>query len=227
MIVSINQPAYLAWIGYFHRMSKSDIHIVLDSVQFEKNSMINRNKIRNSQSWEWLTVPVKTKNRFKTLDIKSLEIDNNTRWRAKHWKKIMFNYSKTKYFKEHEFFFKKIYENEWSKLFPLTQYINDYIKDVLKINTKIIYSSELQPKLSKSEMILELCQKVGAKKYISGPFGRNYLNKKDFDNNGILIEFHDYIHPTYSQLHGGFEYNMSIIDLLFNHGNNSINILDT
>ena len=227
MIVSINQPAYLPWIGYFHRIYRSDVHIVLDNVQFEKNSMINRNKIRNLNSWEWLTVPVKTKNKFKKLDIKNLEIDNNTRWRSKHLKKIIFNYSKTKYFKEHENFFKKIYEKEWLKLFPLTQFINEYIIDVLKINTKIIYASELDPKLSKSEMILELCKKVGAKKYISGPFGRDYLNKKDFDNNGIIIEFHNYIHPIYSQAHSGFEQNMSIIDLLFNHGNNCVNILDT
>jgi len=60
MIVSINQPAYIPWLGYFDRISKSDLHIILNHVQFEKNSMTNRNKIRTSQGWAWLTVPLHT-----------------------------------------------------------------------------------------------------------------------------------------------------------------------
>jgi hypothetical protein len=63
MIVSINQPAYLPWLGYFHRIAVSDAHIVLDTVQFEKNSFTNRNKVRTREGWCWLTVPVHPRNR--------------------------------------------------------------------------------------------------------------------------------------------------------------------
>ena len=73
----------------------------------------------------------------------------------------------------------------------------------------------------------ELCQKVGAKRYISGPFGRDYLDTKAFKNSGIDIQYHDYTHPTYSQAYDGFESHMSIIDLLFNHGKGSLDILKT
>jgi len=218
---------YLPWLGYFDRIAKSDIHIILDHAQFEKNSMINRNKIRVDNSWKWLTVPVKTKNRFGELDIKKLEIDNTSSWRQKHWKTIQLNYSKTKYFQHHASFFEGVYKKEWLKLFLMIEYINNYIIKELKINTKIIRSSDLEPKLNKSELILELCQKVDAKKYISGPFGRDYLNLTDFDNSGIVVDFHDYVHPIYSQAYDGFVSNMSIVDILFNHGNDSLDILKT
>ncbi|HMC74088.1 MAG TPA: WbqC family protein, partial [Terriglobales bacterium] len=80
MIISINQPAYLPWLGYFHRIAVSDMHIVLDSVQFEKNSFTNRNKARTAQGWCWLTVPVKTAGRFGELNIREVEIDNERPW---------------------------------------------------------------------------------------------------------------------------------------------------
>lgn len=74
MIVSINQPAYLPWLGYFDRIAKSDKHVVLDHVQFEKNSMVNRNKIKTANDWCWLTIPVKTKGQFGDLAIHNLSL---------------------------------------------------------------------------------------------------------------------------------------------------------
>src|SRR5476651_588587 len=98
MRVSINQPAYLPWLGYFDRIAISDVHVVLDQVQFEKNSMTNRNKIRTSNGSSWLTVPIKTKGRFGDLSICDLEVDTSSNWRDKHWKAICQNYSRSPYF---------------------------------------------------------------------------------------------------------------------------------
>lgn len=217
MIVSINQPAYLPWLGYFDRISKSDIHIVLDHVQFEKNSLINRNRIRTHNSWLWLTVPIKTKSKFGDLDIRNIEIENTVQWKKKHWKTIESNYLKSKYFSEHASFFEEVYNKEWFKLICLIEHINNYLLKILRIKTKIINSHELNPKKNKSDLILELCQKVGAKTYLSGPFGRDYLDRGAFKKAGIEVQFQDYIHPTYSQVYKGFITNLSIIDFLFNH----------
>ena len=227
MIVSISQPAYLPWLGYFDRIAKSDLHIVLDSVQFEKRSFINRNKIRVGDTWSWLTVPVKTKKKFLNLDIYNLKIDNSLNWRKKHLKSIIQNYSNSNYFEDHFKFFEKTYGTEWHNLNQLIEYINKYILECLNIKTKLMSSHQLNPKLRKSNLILELCQKVEAREYLSGPFGRDYLNKRDFDKLGIKINFHDYSHPTYSQTKSGFLPYMSVIDLLFNEGNNSMKILKT
>ena len=225
MIVSINQPSYLPWLGYFDRINRSDIHIVLDHVQFEKNGIINRNKIRTQNSWSWLTVPLKTKSKYGNLDIRNIEIQNTLQWKKKHWKTIQSNYSKCEYFKDYAPFFQKVYTTEWVKLIDFINFINKHFLKVLGIKTKIISSYELNPKKAKSDLILELCQKVDAHEYISGPFGRDYLDLQSFKNAGISVHFHDYSHPVYAQKFKGFESNMSIIDLLLNHGKNSLKIL--
>jgi len=109
MRVSINQPAYLPWAGYFDRIAASDVHIVLDHVQFEKNSFVNRNKIRTPQGWTWLTVPVTTKGRFGALPINELEMAEAERWPKKHWSALQANYAKSASFETHRGFFEAWY----------------------------------------------------------------------------------------------------------------------
>lgn len=221
MIVSINQPAYLPWLGYFDRIIKSDIHVVLDHVQFEKNSMVNRNKIRTHQDSTMLTVPVLTKGKFQDLSINTLEIDVRQPWRKKHWKAIQQNYSKAPYFKLYAPFLEELYSKDWSDLLSIIKEINVFAFDALNVETKIIYSSDMDIEGEKSDLVLNICKSLTAKTYISGPFGRDYLDQASFDNAGIELEFHDYDHPEYDQVHGSFEPYMCIFDLLFNHGPDS------
>ena len=116
MIVSINQPAYLPWLGYFHRIASSDLHIVLDHVQFEKNSFTNRNKVRTSTGWTWLTVPVKTKGLFGDLAINKVEINNTSNWRDKHWKTLSQIYNKAAFWREHATSLREVYQRPWTRL---------------------------------------------------------------------------------------------------------------
>lgn len=225
MIVSINQPAYLPWLGYFDRIIKSDLHIVLDHVQFEKNSVVNRNKIRTNDGWRWLTVPVITKHRFGQLDINKLEIDNSGPWRKKHLGSIQSNYSGAKFYSEYIPFYKNLYLQKEIKLAPLLEKSTKFFLNTLDIKTELIKSSSLSPQFKKSNLILELCQKVGASGYLSGPFGRDYLDKDLFNSAGIELIFHQYDHPEYIQIFDGFQPFMSIIDLLFNYGPDSTGIL--
>ena len=228
MIVSISQPAYLPWLGYFDRLSKSDIHIVMDHVIMDKNSktkFTNRNKIRTPNGWSWLTVPILSKNNPKDISINDLTIDNASSWSNTHFKSIKFNYSNAKYFSNYENFFEEVYQKKWNNLISLLKFTNDNLINFLGIKNEIITSSCLNPISSKSDLILELCQKVNAHEYISGPFGRDYLDLKSFEKAGISVHFHDYSHPVYAQKFKGFEPNMSIIDLLLNHGKDSLKIL--
>lgn len=221
MIVSINQPAYLPWLGYFDRIIKSDIHVVLDHVQFEKNSMVNRNKIRTHQGNTMLTVPVLTKGKFQDLAINTLEIDMRQPWRKKHFKAIQQNYCKAPYFDRYAPFLDKLYKQDWNLLLPLIKELNEFVFNDLGINTKIVYSSEIGIEGEKSDLVLNICTSLGTKTYISGPFGRDYLDQDAFDRAGIALQFHDYNHPEYTQIHGSFEPYMCIFDLLFNHGPDS------
>lgn len=227
MIVSINQPGYLPWLGAIERIAISDIHIVLDHVQFEKGSFINRNKVRTPDGWSWLTVPVLKKGKFPNIPINTLEIDNKTDWRKKHWLTIKSSHSKSPYFAEHESFFESHYKTDWKVLLEQLNHQRNYVLEALGITTKILFSSDIVSDKSKDELVLDLCQKVGCTTYISGPFGRDYLKEDEFSKNGIKVFYHDYNHPEYSQRWKGFEPNMSIFDLLFNCGEESLKVLRT
>src|SRR5262249_28506311 len=127
MIVSVNQPAYLPWLGYFHRIAASDVHVVLDHVQFEKNSYVNRNKVRTDPGWCWLTVPVKTKGKFGALPIRSTEIDDASGWRRRHWHTLSQAYAHAPSFAPHRDFFASIYERPWTLLVDVCREVNDYL----------------------------------------------------------------------------------------------------
>jgi hypothetical protein len=225
MTLSINQPAYLPWLGYFHRIEIADVHVILDHVQFEKNSYINRNKIRTKEGSMILTVPLKTKGLFGSLAINIIEIAEDS-WRTKHFKSIQSTYAKAKYFKHYEPILAELYSKPYNRLIDLIIPMNTWFMQELNIKTKIVRSSELNTQGVKSDLVLDICKSLNASTYLSGPFGRDYLDMNSFSNAGIKVAFHDYMHPVYTQVYHGFESNMSILDLLLNHGSKSINYLN-
>lgn len=225
MIVSINQPAYLPWLGYFHRIAISDAHVVLDDVQFEKNSFTNRNKVRTHDGWCWLTVPVKTAGKFGDLSINEVGIADEKPWAPKHWQTLRLNYSKAPFFIQHAPFFERIYARPWKKLADLISEITAYLLDAFGIHTRLYFSSQMKSSGKKDERVLTLCRQLGATVYLSGPLGRNYLRENLFGGEKIAVRYHDYHHPTYPQVHPKFEPYMAAMDLLFNAGPASLEIL--
>jgi len=226
MIVSMNQPAYLPWLGYFHRIAISDVHVVLDHVQFEKNSFTNRNRIRTAGGTTWLTVPVLTSGRFGSLAINTLEIDQRSAWGQKHWRTIEQNYRKAPFFAQHAAFFQTVYRKDWRLLSDLCRVLTEYLLDALGISTPLRYSSTMEPEGVKDMLVLSLCKRAGADTYLSGPLGRNYLRESLFSEGGVTVRYHDYHHPHYPQLGPRpFDASMSVIDLLFNCGPESLAVL--
>jgi len=67
MIVSIMQPTYLPWIGYFDLISKSDIFVFLDDVQFSRRSWQQRNRILLDGKETMLTIPIQNKGKREQL----------------------------------------------------------------------------------------------------------------------------------------------------------------
>src|SRR6266436_1639013 len=142
--VSINQPAYLPWLGYFHRIAISDAHIVLDHVQLEKNSFTNRNKIRTREGWCWLTVPVRTAGKFGELPINELGIAGERPWAPKHWETLRLNYCKAPFFDQHAAFLRGVYTRSWLNLVDLAHEVTGYLLDAFGIRTKLYFSSQMQ-----------------------------------------------------------------------------------
>jgi hypothetical protein len=226
MIISISQPAYIPWLGYFSRIKKSDIHVVLNNVQIErntKNSFTNRNKLRNKDNIFWLTVPLKS-SKNGDPKINEVLIDSSKKWQKKHYSSFN-NYSKSKYYKQHKDWLENFYSKKWDLLCPMLDYSTKYLLEYLEIKTKIVYSSDLNIEGKKSEFIKNICLELKANSYLSGPLGKSYLDLGLFKDANIQVKFDEYNHPQYKQLFENFYPNLSIFDLILNHGKESVNFI--
>lgn len=215
LTVSIHQPAYLPWLGYFDRIAASDVFIFLDTVQFEKNSFTNRNRIKTPQGPHWLTVPVLGQGHFdKTLI--DLEIDGRQDWKKKHLRSIEQNYRRAPFFAER-------FDRLATTYAPAHRYLAElcfcqlaFWLHELRIPTRVLRASEMAIEGSKSDLVLALCRAVGATTYLSGTLGRDYLREDEFAAAGIALSYQDYAHPTYPQLYGAFAPALSVIDFWMN-----------
>ena len=73
--------------------------------------------------------------------------------------------------------------------------------------------------------LVDICKQTGAETYLSGAGGQGYLDMPQFEAAGIDVIFQAYQHPQYAQQFGEFEPNMSVVDLLFNGGPESLEII--
>lgn len=213
--VTIHQPSFLPWEGFFAKMQRADLMVLLDHVQFSKNNYTNRVKIRTKQGWKWLTVPVPKGSNHKAISEIRLNLD--TKWKEKHKKTLCFQYAKAPYFDES--IINTIYNHPIETLVDLNILGIEKIKELANIGTSLIRSSELDvSNLSKTELLLEVIKKVGGTRYISGPDGRNYIDVELFINNGVEIEFFDFTQTKYRQTFPGFEPGLTALDRFFNTG---------
>lgn len=191
MIVSINQPAYMPWLGYFDRIDASDLHVVLDHVQFEKNSFVNRNQIRTPTGTAWLTVPISTSGRFGELPINKLEAADGGRWRTKHLATLKANYARTAPFNEIERDLQQLYSGDDGdqSFIMIVKRLTGLLCSRLNITTPLVLSSSLNANQSKSDLVLQICEETGANTYISGPFGRDYLELENSPTAASQLEY--------------------------------------
>ncbi|MEK6732136.1 MAG: WbqC family protein [Candidatus Omnitrophota bacterium] len=227
MILSAHQPNYLPYIGFFNKVANCDVFAIWDTVQFVKRGTfgwINRNKIKTRKGWMWLTVPVFTKGKYDQL-ILDTRINNDIPWQRKHWKSICLNYNKAPYFNKYSDFFEDIYKKKWDRLADLNETIIRYILDIFGIKTRIVRCSNFLLNSEGTSLIIDTCKKTGADTFLSGKHGKDYLDEEKFRGNSIKLIYQNFKHPCYKQLHGPFIENLSIIDLLFNEGPDSIKLL--
>lgn len=228
MRVVIMQPAYLPWLGYFERIFMSDVFIALDTVAMDRSSktrFLNRNRVRTKEGAVWLTVPLKKTHRDDLVPIRSLFIDNERDWAKGHLATLRNSYGKAAYFEEYYPAIDAILSKKWETITGLNAALTEQMGEWLGVAVKPLLSSTLDVDGTKSDLILNLCKAVGATEYVSGPFGRDYLEQNTFAKSGIKIIFHDYAHPTYLQRYGEFVPYLSAIDLLLNCGPGSKDIL--
>lgn len=223
MKIAIHQPNYMPWAGYFYKMAMSDVFVLLDNVQYEKNGMTNRVQIKTSQGILWLTVPVKRN--FPCI-IRDVEISDFTQTKIRHLKTIEMNYKRAPFF---DYVFSdlvNVFERDWTNLSSMNIAIIALLREKLGIDTKIEIASHY-PEISGKgdELLIRICELFGGGAYLSGTGGKKYQDEKKFTMSGIRLEYSDFQHPRHSQLWGAYEQGLSILDLLMNCGPQSREVL--
>lgn len=224
MQVAIHQPHYLPWLRYMEKIASSDLFIMLDDVDFTKNGWQNRNKIKCADGWMYLTVPVTA-----TLHqpIHTVKIVDNG-WHEKHLRSLQTYYGRAPYFDDHIRFFKEMYCRKWDSLTELNLEILSYCLSRMDIRTPVLRSSELKVEGVATERLVNLCRLVKATSYYSGAYAAEvYLDAALFEKAGIDLVFQHWCCPEYSQQFpkAGFVSDLSIVDLLFNEGPKSLEII--
>lgn len=221
----ILQPGYMPWLGFFDLMHQSDVFVYHTDVQYDKQSWRNRNRIKMRNGWCWLSVPVLIKGHSADI-IREIRIDNSSDWGQKHWFQLRENYRAAPFFCDHAPFFQTTLSKRWEFLIDLDLCIADYMMSAMGLKRRIVFSHDLDLGGSnKTERLILICAAVGAEQYLNGPAGKAYIEEDLFRRAGIQLQWHDYPHPMYNQLHGPFLPYMSAVDLLFNHGLDSLEIL--
>lgn len=228
MVLSVHQPQYIPWLGYFDKIAKSDAFVFLDLVQYKPREFENRNKIRTKDGWIWLSVPIASKGKGRQR-ISDCVIDNELPWRRQHWNSLKTWYGKARFFQEHGPFFEKLYAREWQKFIDVSVEIITYCLKELRIETPVYFESRLETSSMATDRIIELCGKLHAQAYLSGAGGKDYLEEEKLDKAGVKLIYQDFVHPVYHQqfMKDGNDFisHISALDLLFNEGPASREIL--
>jgi WbqC-like protein family len=216
--VAIVQSCYVPWKGYFDLINLVDEFILFDDRQYTRRDWRNRNRIKTPQGSQWLTIPVEVKGRYhQRIDETRI---SDAKWSDKHWKTLTHNYGTAPHFEEYREPVEDLYRRATA---PLLSQVNrlfiDGICRLFEIETAITWSTRYEVEGTRTERLVSLCQAAGAKRYLSGPSARDYLDEQLFEEAGIALDYVDYSgYSEYPQVHPPFDHNVTILDLIFNTG---------
>jgi hypothetical protein len=228
MKVVILQPSYIPWRGVFDQIHRADLFIFYDDVQYDKHGWRNRNQIKTAQGKRWLTIPVHTKGVTSGIPIKDVRIDWSKPWAKDHLKALTFAYSKAPHFSSYIPWLASIYERHDEFLADFTIWLTIEIARKIGIDrTRFIRSSEITGiDGQKTDRLIQVLKHVGAKHYLTGPSARDYVEQEKFDAAGISLSYVEYNYKPYPQLYPPFDPFVTILDLMFMTGKDSLGYFD-
>lgn len=226
--VAIHQPNYFGWLGFFHKVASCDLFVILDDVQFVRRGYIHRNRIKTPQGVSWLTVPTLNKGHYHA-PINEIMPAYDEHWTDKHRRTIQHCYGKCQYFDEVcDRIVDPVLHSAADQLMSLADVGTESIIRVFRylgIKTPMVRSSSIDIDASSTQRLIEIVQRFGGRRYLSGQGARKYMAEEMFETNDIELEYASFEMPTYDQPHGPFVPGLSILDTLFCCGRETRNML--
>ncbi|AUT00932.1 hypothetical protein CLI64_11255 [Nostoc sp. CENA543] len=213
-ICVISQPRFFPGLHYLHRMMVADIFVIFDTVQFNPRHEENRAKLKTSQGTQWLTIPIHKVSREQL--IRDTCISQNQPWQTKTARILQSIYSKTPHYKTYEQEILSIFTRPYASLTELNRASWEPALRLLGITCNFVLASEIPVTGKGPQLLLDICQYLGADTYLSGGFGKEYLDVAEFAAAGVEVRFHEYEYPIYEQQYGDFIPFLSYLDMLFN-----------
>ena len=221
MKITIHQPDFSPYPGFFHKLINVDKLILLDDAQFQFD-YTNRNKII-TKNGDWIRISIPTKKSQKFHPINKVEINNDIDWKEKNWKLIFDSYHDSPFFYIYKKYLENLFLKEWNFLFDINYDILKNILNWLNIKIDLVLSSTLDIAGSGTERLVNICKILDSNEYVSGIGGKRYLDTNLFNSNNIELSFQNYSPITYTQHNSKhFIENLSILDLLMNMGPKSL-----
>ena len=217
MIVGIHQPNYLPWLGYFHKISRSDVFVFLDDAQYSKNSFTNRVKILRKGEGRWLTQPVSFRFRDPINTVSFARYD----WKSAHLDVLQGVYNAAPAFSSVWPDIKALYGDLGDEnLSVVNAKIISGLCVHLGISSKFHFSSEIEVgKARADDRLIGIVNKIAPGGcYLSGTGGARYQDPEKFSAAGLTLEYTDFQHPAYDQNTSPFVSGLSVVDAVFHLG---------
>jgi hypothetical protein len=199
--------------------------VFLDTVQFNKRSWQQRNRVKTPQGELMLTVPVRSKGRFEQR-IMDVEIDAERRFADAHARSVRLAYARAPHAAPFLDEWEAILRRDHARLADLNIDLITWFRDALGLSTPLVRCSSLDVSGKRVDLLIDVCRAVGADHYLSPVGSRVYIEQDDrFAEHGIALRYQAYRPPTYRQLHGDFIPSLSMLDLLLNEGGQSLALI--
>jgi len=228
MIVTILQPSYIPWRGYFHQIARSDLFIFYDDVQYDKHGWRNRNRIKTPSGARWLTIPVHSAgNVVQEIPINQIQVDWRKNWPESHFQLFAESYKDAPFFKKYRDLIKCFYSEKPVLLAEFTIQTTISLTRELGISHTAFMRSSQIPGLTgkKTDRLIQILNHVHATHYVSGPSAQSYIEEEKFSEAGITIEYMAYNYREYTQLYPPFDPQVSILDLMFMTGDQALSYI--
>ena len=190
--------AYLPSIEYVSLFLKAEDASIELFETYQKQSCRTRTNVMTANGIQTLTIPVIKTNGNHTLT-KDIEISYKESWQQIHLRCLESAYRKSAYFDYYFPYFEKIYKQKFNTLVELNEFCLKTILKIMKVKKDYSYTTDFEKIVDENDYRISLSK------------GTNKIEMKPY-------------YQVFADRHG-FIPNLSIVDLLFNEGPNSMNNL--
>ena len=220
-VVAIHQPNFFPWLGYFNKLARADIFILMDNVQFPKKGGGWGNRVQliiNGQP-AWVTMPI-VRAYHGTRLVRDMQINNSTPWREQLLKTAQINYARTPFFNQIFPLFENLINNPTDNLVNYNETAIRAIAKAIGLDmSRLVIGSTLDVVGEGTDLLISMTCAVGGTAYLCGGGADNYQENDKFAQAGIELIYQRFQHPVYPQINtSSFAMGLSIVDALMHCG---------